>query len=257
MTMRTVPLRRVPGDSIVHRLWAGTKLVVVLALGVLTWVLPSWPALGLVAAIVVITALIAGIPLGAIPRPPWWFWGLIAIGAAMNSTVAGWAGLIVFLRATALGLILVASSVLVIWTTPMAEIAPALAKLMSPLRKLRLPVDEWAVAIALCLRGLPLLIEEMRILRAVHRLRPKAPPDADHPSAQMGVIDMQMGVIDMIVSAMSSALRRSSEMAEAITARGGTGRLTAYESRPGRLDAVILTVVFLGCVAAVITTIML
>lgn len=67
MTMRTVPLRRVPGDSIVHRLWAGTKLIVVLALGILTWVLPSWPALGLVAAVVVITALIAGIPLGAIP----------------------------------------------------------------------------------------------------------------------------------------------------------------------------------------------
>ncbi len=250
MTMRTVPLRRVPGDSIVHRLWAGTKLIVVLALGILTWVLPSWPALGLVAAVVVITALIAGIPLGAIPRPPWWFWGLIAIGAAMNSTVAGWAGLIVFLRATALGLVLVASSVLVIWTTPMAEIAPALAKLMAPLRRLRMPVDEWAVAIALCLRGLPLLIEEMRILRAVHRLRPKSPPDADHPSAQMGIIDM-------IVSAMSSALRRSSEMAEAITARGGTGRLTAYESRPGRLDAVILVIVFLGCAAAVAATIVL
>ena len=66
-----------------------------------------------------------------------------------------------------------------------------------------------------------------------------------------------MGIIDMIVSAMSSALRRSSEMAEAITARGGTGRLTAYESRPGRLDAVILVIVFLGCAAAVAATIVL
>jgi hypothetical protein len=27
----------------------------------------------------------------------------------------------------------------------MAEIAPALAKLMAPLRRLRMPVDEWAV----------------------------------------------------------------------------------------------------------------
>ncbi|HMS74412.1 MAG TPA: energy-coupling factor transporter transmembrane protein EcfT, partial [Gordonia sp. (in: high G+C Gram-positive bacteria)] len=52
-------------------------------------------------------------------------------------------------------------------------------------------------------------------------------------------------------------LRRSSEMAEAITARGGTGRLTAYESRPGRLDAVILVIVFLGCAAAVAATIVL
>ena len=35
MTMRTVPLRRVPGDSIVHRLWAGTKLGVVLVVSLL------------------------------------------------------------------------------------------------------------------------------------------------------------------------------------------------------------------------------
>ena len=233
----------------VHRLWAGTKLIVVLMLSVMTWVLPSWPSLGMVAAFVVITAVAAGIPLGAIPRPPWWFWGLIIAGGLLN-VMFGPAALIVYLRAVTLGLVLVASSILVIWTTPMADIAPAIATLMRPLRIFRLPVDEWAVAIALCLRGMPMLIDELRMLRAAHRLRPSAPPRSGHPAAEMGVLDM-------ITAAMSSALRRSSEMAEAITARGGTGRLAAYPSRPGRTDAVVLTVVGVACAAAITVTILL
>ncbi|MFI8775221.1 energy-coupling factor transporter transmembrane component T family protein [Gordonia sp. NPDC062954] len=249
MSVRTIPLRQVPGDSMVHRLWAGTKLIVVLLLSVMTWVLPSWPSLGMVAAFVVITAVAAGIPLGAIPRPPWWFWGLIIAGGLLN-VMFGPAALIVYLRAVTLGLVLVASSILVIWTTPMADIAPAIATLMRPLRIFRLPVDEWAVAIALCLRGMPMLIDELRMLRAAHRLRPSAPPRSGHPAAEMGVLDM-------ITAAMSSALRRSSEMAEAITARGGTGRLAAYPSRPGRTDAVVLAVVGVACAAAITVTILL
>ena len=249
MSVRTIPLRQVPGDSMVHRLWAGTKLIVVLMLSVMTWVLPSWPSLGMVAAFVVITAVAAGIPLGAIPRPPWWFWGLIIAGGLLN-VMFGPAALIVYLRAVTLGLVLVASSILVIWTTPMADIAPAIATLMRPLRIFRLPVDEWAVAIALCLRGMPMLIDELRMLRAAHRLRPSAPPRSGHPAAEMGVLDM-------ITAAMSSALRRSSEMAEAITARGGTGRLAAYPSRPGRTDAVVLAVVGVACAAAITVTILL
>ena len=249
MSMSTIPLREVPGDSPVHRLWAGTKLVVVMILGILTWVLPSWPALGTVAAFVIVTALVAGIPLGAIPRPPWWFWTLILIGALFNLFFSV-AALVIYLRTVTLGLVVVSSSILIIWTTPLAEIAPAIATLMKPLRRLRLPVDEWAVAIALCLRGLPLLIDEMRLLRAAHRLRPKAPAKSGHPSAEMGIVDM-------ITAAMSSALRRSAEMSEAVTARGGTGRLTAYPSRPGRADAVVLTGVVLAAVAAVVLTILL
>lgn len=134
--------------------------MIVLVLGIMTWVLPSWPALGMVAAVVVITALVAGIPLGAIPRPPWWFWGLIGIGVAFNVSFAGIPGALVFLARS----LSHSSSSRVRSSSsgprPWRMWRPALARLMRPLRWFRLPVDEWAVAIALCLRGLPLLIEE-------------------------------------------------------------------------------------------------
>lgn len=245
MTMRTVPLRQVPGDSVIHRLWAGTKLIVVAILGVMTWVLPSWPALGFVAGVVIVTAVVAGIPLGAIPRPPWWIWGLVVAGALTAGSFGGVDGTLLFLRSTTLAVVVVATSILVIWTTPMADVAPALAVLMRPLGKLRLPVDEWAVAIALCLRGMPMLIDELRVLRAAYRLRPTSSSGSAHPSAPMTLLDM-------VTAAMSNSLRRSAEMAEAITARGGTSALVAYPSRPHRRDVVALVIVVVAC-AAVIT----
>ena len=53
--------------------------------------------------------------------------------------------------------------------------------------------------------------------------------EAGHPSSQLTIVDM-------VVAALSSALRRSAEMGEAITARGGTGRLTAgWRARADRL----------------------
>ncbi|NED64553.1 energy-coupling factor transporter transmembrane protein EcfT, partial [Streptomyces sp. SID10244] len=42
-----------------------------------------------------------------------------------------------------------------------------------------------------------------------------------------------------------------------ITARGGTGRLTAYPSRPGRRDAVVLVVVGIACAGVIVATILL
>ncbi|GAC57663.1 putative ABC transporter permease protein [Gordonia hirsuta DSM 44140 = NBRC 16056] len=250
MTLRTPPLRQLPGDSVVHQLWAGTKLLIVLVLGLMTWVLPTWPSLAFVAVFVLVFALLAGIPLGALPRPPWWFWGLIALGAGITALSSGIDGVLIFMRGTALGLIVLAMSILVVWTTPMAEIAPAIARLLAPLKLLRMPVEEWAVCIALSLRGLPLLMEEMRLLRASYRLRPSSRAGSGHPSAEMTLIDM-------VVAAMSSAMRRAAEMGEAITARGGTGRLTAYPSRPGRADWIALGLTVLACGGAIALTILL
>ncbi|GAC80967.1 energy-coupling factor transport system permease protein [Gordonia malaquae] len=248
--MQIPMLRQIPGDSVVHRLWAGTKLLIVLTLGLMTWILPSWPALGYVAACMIVFALLAGIPVGALPRPPWWFWAVMAVGVAWSWIARGNEGGLTALRAVLLGLVVLAMSVLVVWTTPVAELAPAIAVLMRPLKFLRLPVDEWAVTIALSLRGLPLLIDEMRLLWAAHRLRPKSSASSGHPSAEPSILDM-------IVAAMSSAMRRSAEMSEAITARGGTGRLTAYPSRPGRLDAIVLTVFVLLSAGAATAAIIL
>ncbi|MET8800214.1 CbiQ family ECF transporter T component [Nocardia sp. NPDC004568] len=237
--MSTVLLRRVPVASPVHNLWAGTKMIGAFLISLLLMVLPSWPILGIMIVFLIAIGLVARLPLGVLPRLPLLFWLLIALGALINVPVGG-AAVLRYAQVVVFGLILVAASMLIAWTTPMSEIAPALATLGRPLRRLRVPVDELAVVVALTLRGLPLLLEEIRILRAARRLRPK--PDLLHRTTDP--------VIDILTAAMAVSTRRAGELGEAITARGGTGQLTARPAAPGRNDALALAVVVVVCAGA-------
>ena len=146
-----VLLRPVPGDSVIHRLWAGTKLIVVAGIGVLLTFYPGWVPIGLVAALVLTTAWLAHIPRGALPSIPRWLWIVLFIGGAtatfaggspivdLGSVEVGLGGLLSFLRITAVSIVLLGLGAMVSWTTNVAEIAPAVAKLGRPLRPLRIP----------------------------------------------------------------------------------------------------------------------
>ena len=176
-------LRLVPGNTIVHRLWAGTKLLVAAALALLVSLWPSWAMIGLAAGVVLLGLLCARIPLGAFPRLPTWFFAALAVGALLNlwsgtKPTVDVGGITISLgaleewaRFTVLAVVLITSGALIGWTTPLGDVAPALRRLFRPLRLFRLPVDEWVIAIALAIRCLPLLIDEIRTLAAARRLR--------------------------------------------------------------------------------------
>ncbi|WP_067703776.1 energy-coupling factor transporter transmembrane component T family protein [Nocardia jejuensis] len=245
-----VVLREVPVDSPVHRLWAGTKMIAAFAISVLLMFIPSWPVLGLVIAFLAGVWLTARLPLGTMPRFPWWFWLGVLMGALINAPV-GLDAVLRYANVVVFGFILLGASFLIAWTTQMGDIAPALAKLGAPLKRIgwtrrgvrhRIPVNEWSVVVALTLRGLPLLLEEMRILRAARKLRPKnswVQQAAENP------------LVDILTASLAVSSRRAGELGEAITTRGGTGELTARPSSPGRGDAIALVVVAVVCAAAV------
>ncbi len=225
-------LRLVPGDSPMHRLWAGTKLLVATELALMVSISPTWAMLALVGGAVALELLAARIPLGAFPRLPNWFFGVFAIAALLSmwsptkpiTYVGGIAlsigGLEEWLRFTALAVALVLSGALIGWTTPLGEIAPALARLGRPLRWLRLPVDEWVIAIALAIRCLPLLIDEIRVLGAARRLRVHdRDTSRDRPRAI--VRNMVIETHDLLSTAIVVSIRRARDLADAIEARGG------------------------------------
>ena len=64
-----VLLRPVPGRSVIHELWAGTKLIVVAGIGVLLTFYPGWVPIGLVAVLVLTIAWLARIPSTVSPPP--------------------------------------------------------------------------------------------------------------------------------------------------------------------------------------------
>jgi len=220
-------LRHVPGNSPVHRMWAGTKLLVVAGIGIAIVAKPSWQAQA-VAAVVLGAALITcRVSLTAVPRPPLWFFYLIAFAGFLALTAGGkpeihtagfslgFGGLIDWLRFTTLTVLVLGFAIVLGWTTHLADLGPALTRLFAPFRLLRLPVDEIVAAVTLCVRCLPLLVDELRTLYAVRRLR--------HPEVPTTLRGEVLNLHDLLVGALVSALRRARELADAVDGRGGVG----------------------------------
>ena len=258
-TRAVVLLRPVPGKSAVHDLWAGTKLLVVWGISVLLTFYPGWITIGLVAALVLTAAWIARVPRGALPSVPRWLWVLLLFGGItaafaggspvidVAGTPLGFGGLLNFLRITTLSIVLLGLGAMVSWTTNIAEIAPAVATLGRPLRLLRIPIDEWAVTLALALRAFPMLIDEFRVLYAARRLRPKQIVLTRRARRKRYALEL----IDLITAALTVTLRRADEMGDAITARGGTGQISANVSRPKLADWLALSITVAVCVASI------
>ena len=113
------------------------------------------------------------------------------------------------------------------------------------------PVDEWITALALALRSLPILADELRVLGAALRLRLR---DANGERTTRFTVRLVVGQVhDLLGAAIIATLRRGRDVAEAITARGGLGgAVTAETRRPGAADAGVLTVVAAVTTALVI-----
>jgi len=254
-----VLLRPVPGTSTIHELWAGTKLVVVFAVSLLLAFYPGWVPIALATALVAVAARMARIPRGALPSVPKWVWILLLIGAGTAAMAGGspalhlWSvdlelgGLLKFLRVTVLSIVLLAWGAMVSWTTNVADIAPAVATLGRPFRWLRIPVEDWAVALALALRAFPMLLDEFRLLYAARRLRPRPVLPTRRARRRRWAIEM----VDLLAAGITVTLRRADEMGDAITTRGGTGQISAAPSRPRRADWVALGICAAVCALAV------
>ena len=260
-----VLLRPVPGRSAIHDLWAGTKLATVFGISVLLTFYPGWVPIGAVAALLLLAVWMARIPRGVVPSVPRWLWVLLIFGGAtatfsggtpiidLGSIEVGLGGLLYFLRVTALSIVLLGLGGIVSWTTNVAEIAPAIATLGRPLRLFRIPIDEWAVALALALRAFPMLIDEFRVLYAARGLRPKQVPRGRRARRRRWGVEM----IDLLAAAITVALRRADEMGDAITARGGAGQISAHPSRPKWRDFVAFSIVAAVSAAVIASEVLL
>jgi energy-coupling factor transporter transmembrane protein EcfT len=254
-------LRLVPGDSVVHHLWAGTKLVIATELALMVSISPTWIMLAVAGGVVALELLVARIPLGAFPRLPNWFFVALLISALLNlwsstapvvhvgGVTLSMGALEEWARFTVLAVVLVTSGAIIGWTTPLGEVAPALARLGRPLRWLRLPIDEWVIAIALAIRCLPLLIDEIRILGAARRLRAHDRTASESPRAviRSALIETH----DLMSTAILASIRRSRDLADAIVARGGLG---SGGNLPGARFRVVDGVVLLASTSLCVVT---
>jgi energy-coupling factor transport system permease protein len=254
-----VLLRPVPGTSSIHRLWAGTKLIVVLAFSALLAFYPNWVPLALVTILIGIAVWLARLPRGVVPSVPMWLWLLLLLGGVtatlgggtpevhVGSHAIALGGLLNFVRISVVSIVLLGLGMLVSWTTNIADIAPAVARLGRPMKIFRIPVDDWAVALALSLRAFPMLLDEFRLLYAARRLRPRPVLTSRRARRRRWAIEM----VDLLAAGVTVALRRADEMGDAITARGGTGLISAAPSGPRRADWVVLAICAAVCAVSI------
>ncbi|HEY3723256.1 MAG TPA: energy-coupling factor transporter transmembrane protein EcfT [Acidimicrobiia bacterium] len=241
-------LRLVPGSSPVHRLWAGTKLIVVGIVSLVASLRPTWLTLIALAVVVVGGFVVGRVPPSALPRLPRWFFAFLLLGAALSlrSSAAplvdvlgvklSLGGLSDWARLTLLTAELVLVAGLVGWTTPLGEIAPALTRLVRPIRWTRLPVDEWITAVALSIRSLPLLVTESRTLLAARRLRRVPSSRRSRASLKRGAHEFN----GLVIAAIRVAIRHAEDVGDAMEARGGAPNFDDPTSRMGHADAIVV-----------------
>lgn len=81
-------------------------------------------------------------------------------------------------------------------------------------------------------------------MNAARKLRPKSVLNSASDNS----------IVDLITATMSIAIRRATEMGAAITARGGTGKITAYPRGPSFADAIAIAIVIACCAAGIVLT---
>ena len=123
------------------------------------------------------------------------------------------------MMAIRLSFLIIGSSVMTLTTTP-NNLTDGMEKLMSPLRKLRVPVHEIAMMMSIALRFIPILLEETdKIMKA------QIARGADFESGN--IMKKAKALVPLLVPLFISAFRRANDLAMAMEARcyrGGDGR---------------------------------
>ncbi|MEG0614235.1 MAG: energy-coupling factor transporter transmembrane component T [Oscillospiraceae bacterium] len=143
---------------------------------------------------------------------------------------------------------LIAGTSLLTYTTSPIVLTDAIERLMSPLKKIKVPVHELAMMMTIALRFIPTLIEETDKIMSAQKAR-----GADLESG--GLIKRAKALIPILIPLFVSAFRRAEELALAMECRcyhGGEGRTRLKQLKSGGKDYVAL-IISLGFLAGIIT----
>ena len=117
-------------------------------------------------------------------------------------------------------MLLICCTFLLTYTTSPLALTDGLEELLSPLKKIRIPVHELAMMMSIALRFIPTLIEETDKIMSAQRAR-----GADFDTGNL--IQKAKALIPLLVPLFISAFRRADELATAMECRcyhGGVGR---------------------------------
>ena len=133
-------------------------------------------------------------------------------------------------------LCLIAGTSLLTYTTSPIALTDGIERLLSPLKKIKLPVHELAMMMTIALRFIPTLIEETDKIMSAQKAR-----GADFETGN--IFQRAKALVPILVPLFISAFRRADELATAMECRcynGGEGRTRMKVLRMGRNDYLAL-----------------
>jgi biotin transport system permease protein len=157
-----------PGDSLLHRIPAGAKLLALLVLSIVTiWLQSAWQV-GAVLVVVLLGYAVAGIGPGLVARqvrPLLWF---LVVIAAVQVWTSGWQKALVVLGTV---VVLVLAAALVTLTTRTTAMVDAVVAACGPLRRFGVDPDRVGLVIALGIRSVPVVVGIAQEVRDAQRAR--------------------------------------------------------------------------------------
>lgn len=148
---------------------------------------------------------------------------------------------------------LIMGTSLLTYTTSPITLTDAIERLLSPLKKIKLPVHELAMMMSIALRFIPTLIEETDKIMSAQKAR-----GADMESG--GLVQRAKALVPILIPLFVSAFRRAEELALAMECRcyqGGEGRtrLRQLKSTGADYSSLSVSVLFL-CAVIIVNTIL-
>ena len=235
-----------PGKSPIHLLDPRTKLIMLVVYIVALFTSSGWLGYGICFAFLAATIAVSRIPVKSIVRGLKPLVMILVFTGVLNLFFTGGETVLVqfwIITVTLEGLVraiqmvvrimmLISSTFLLTYTTSPIALTDALESLMSPLKKIHVPVHELSMMMCIALRFIPTLIEETDKIMSAQKAR-----GADFESGSL--MDRVKALVPILVPLFISAFRRADELATAMECRcyhGGEGRTKMKLLRYKRRD---------------------
>lgn len=252
-----------PGESPVHKMDPRVKLVLTAAFIVMLFTAKSMLGIAVGAVFCLLSFAISRVPAVMMLKSLKPIVPLVLFTAILNLFFVRTGELLWefgFIKITEEGLrvsmfmvsriiLLIIGSSLLTYTTSPIDLTDAIERLLSPLKRIKVPVHELAMMMTIALRFIPNLIEETEKIMNAQKARGS---ELDTGS----FTDKVKGMVPIFIPLFVSSFRRAEELATAMECRcyhGGEGRTRMKQPHLSLRDiaACVYTAVFFGGVIAV------
>ena len=250
-----------PGTSVIHRLDPRTKLLAlilyIVALFMAGNLLSYALCIGFVLAVLLMSRIQPKLVLKSLK--PVVFIVLFTAVLNMLYTPGDVLVQLAFLKITKQGIrtavfmalritLLITSATMLTYTTSPISLTDAIENLLSPLKKVKVPVHEFAMMMTIALRFIPTLIEETGKIMSAQKAR-----GADFESGSL--FARAKALVPVLVPLFISAFRRADELAIAMECRlyrGGHGRTRLHQLKYTKLDLLGGVLIVLVCAGIIV-----